>query len=174
MSALRWKPHVKKSRFSEPQIVAVLKELDAGTPATTIARRLGVHPNTIRGWRDKYAGLETSDFVRLKQLEAENAQMRRIIARKELELDAVKDLIEKKAGAFVSSVTSRQKFDVAPAAWTLAVIRRKSPQWASILEATRRNSGIRSSNSSDQAAERTSSQRIWPFSETIINWLKQD
>jgi putative transposase len=55
-----------------------------------------VHPNTIRGWRDKYGGLETSDLIRLKQLEAENAQLRRIVARKELELDVVRDLIEKK------------------------------------------------------------------------------
>jgi putative transposase len=68
---------VKKSKFSEAQIVAALKELDGGTPATTLGRRLGVHPNTIRQWRDRYAGLETSDLVRLKPLELENAQMRR-------------------------------------------------------------------------------------------------
>ncbi len=87
---------MKKSKFTEAQIISVLKELDAGTPATTVARRIGVHPNTIRGWRDKYGGLETSDLIRLKQLEAENAQLRRIVARKELELDVVRDLIEKK------------------------------------------------------------------------------
>ncbi len=86
---------MKKSRFTEAQIVAVLKEIDGGAAATAIARRLGVHPNTIRAWRDKYAGLETSDLVRLKALEAENAQMKRIIARKELELDAIRELIEK-------------------------------------------------------------------------------
>jgi putative transposase len=86
---------VKKSRFSEAQIVGVLKELDGGTPATDLARKHGVHPNTIRGWRDKYAGLQTSDLVRLKQLELENAQMQRIIARQTLELDAVKELISK-------------------------------------------------------------------------------
>ena len=86
---------MKKSRFSEAQIVGTLKELDAGTPATTLARRLGVHVNTLRAWKDKYGGLDTSDLVRLKQLEAENAQMKRIIARKEIELDAVRELIEK-------------------------------------------------------------------------------
>lgn len=86
---------MKKSRFSEAQIVGVLKELDGGTPATDLARKHGVHPNTIRGWRDKYAGLQTSDLVRLKQLELENAQMQRIIARQTLELDAVKELISK-------------------------------------------------------------------------------
>jgi putative transposase len=86
---------VRKSKFTEAQIVNALKELDAGTPATTLARRLGIHVNRLRVWKDKYAGLQTSDLIRLKQLEAENAQTRRIIARKELELDAVRDLIEK-------------------------------------------------------------------------------
>ena len=86
---------MRKSKFTEAQIVNALKELDSGTPATTLARRLGIHVNTLRAWKDKYAGLQTSDLVRLKQLEAENAQKQRIIARKELELDAVRDLIEK-------------------------------------------------------------------------------
>ncbi len=50
---------MKQSRFTEAQIVAILKELDAGTAATELARRHGIHANTIRQWRDKYAGLET-------------------------------------------------------------------------------------------------------------------
>ncbi len=54
--------HLKKTRFTEAQIVAILKELDAGTAATELARRHGIHANTIRLWRDKYAGLETSDL----------------------------------------------------------------------------------------------------------------
>ncbi len=86
---------MKKSRFTEAQIVAVLKELDGGTAATELARKHGVHVNTIRLWRDRYAGMQTSDLVRLKQLEAENARMQRIIARQTLELDAVKELISK-------------------------------------------------------------------------------
>lgn len=96
---------MRKSQFTEAQIVATLKELDAGTPATDLARKRGVHVNTIRAWRDKYAGLETSDLVRLKQLELENAQMRRIIARKELELDAVRELIEKNGWGLRSGKT---------------------------------------------------------------------
>jgi transposase-like protein len=52
---------VKKSRFTEAQIVAILKELDAGTAATELARRHGLHANTIRQWRDKYAGWEASN-----------------------------------------------------------------------------------------------------------------
>jgi putative transposase len=86
---------VKKSRFTEAQIVAILKELDAGTTASELGRRHGIHANTIRLWRDKYAGLETSDLVRMKQLEADNARMQRIIARQALELDAVRELISK-------------------------------------------------------------------------------
>ena len=86
---------MKKSRFTEAQIVAALKEIDGGTPATAMARRLGVHSNAVRGWRDKYAGLDDERPGPAKQLKAENAQMKRIIARKEFELDAVRDLIEK-------------------------------------------------------------------------------
>jgi putative transposase len=86
---------VKKSRFTEAQIVAILKELDAGTPATELGRRHGIHANTIRLWKDKYAGLETSDLVRLKQLEEESRRKDRIIARQALELDAMKELVEK-------------------------------------------------------------------------------
>lgn len=86
---------MKKSRFSEAKIVAILKELEGGTPATELARKHGIHPNTIRQWRDKYSGLETSDLVRMKQLEHEHAQMQRIIARQTLEIDAMKNLIAK-------------------------------------------------------------------------------
>jgi putative transposase len=86
---------VKKSRFTEAQIVAVLKELDAGIPVAELARQNGIHANTIRLWRDRYAGMETSDLTRLKQLEEESAKKDRIIARLTLEVDAVRDLISK-------------------------------------------------------------------------------
>ncbi len=84
---------MKKSRFTEAQIVAILKELDAGTAATELARRHGLHANTMRQWRDKYAGLETSDLTRLKQLEAESARKDRVIAR--LTTEVVRELIAK-------------------------------------------------------------------------------
>lgn len=72
---------MRKSRFTEVQIVAILREFDAGTPAEELARRHGIHANTIRLWRSKYAGMTAGDLARLKQLEAENTQMQRIIAR---------------------------------------------------------------------------------------------
>jgi putative transposase len=86
---------VKKSRFTEAKIVSILKELEAGTSATELGRRHGVHPNTIGNWKQKYSGLESSDLARLKRLEVEHAQMSRIIARQALELEAVRDLISK-------------------------------------------------------------------------------
>ena len=56
---------MKTSRFSEAQIVGILKELEAGSPATELGRRHGIHPNTIRLWKDKYAGLESSDLAQI-------------------------------------------------------------------------------------------------------------
>jgi len=86
---------VKKSRFTEAQIVSILKELDAGVPATELGRRHGIHANTIRLWRDRYGGMETSDLARLRQLEEDNRRKDRIIARMALEVDAMKELVEK-------------------------------------------------------------------------------
>ena len=86
---------MKKSRFTEAQIVAILKEADAGTPMAELARRHGLHANTIRLWRDKYGGMQTSDLARLKQLEDESRRKDRIIARQALEIEAMKDLVEK-------------------------------------------------------------------------------
>jgi len=86
---------VRKSRFTEAQIVSILKELDAGTPAAELSRRHGIHANTIRLWRDRYAGLETSDLTRLKQLEDESQRKDRIISRLTLEVDAMRELVEK-------------------------------------------------------------------------------
>jgi putative transposase len=88
---------VKKTRFTEAQIVAILKELDAGVPAAELARKHGIHANTIRLWRDKYGGMETSDLARLRQLRDENRRKDRIIARMALEIDAMKELVEKNA-----------------------------------------------------------------------------
>jgi putative transposase len=86
---------MRKSRFTEAQIVAILREFDAGTPAEELARRHGIHANTLRLWRSKYGGMSASDLARLKQLEAENAQMQRIIARQTVKIDAMEELMRK-------------------------------------------------------------------------------
>ena len=86
---------MRKSRYSETQIVAILKELDAGRPAAELARKHGVHVNTLHNWRSRYGGLGVSELVRLKELEAENSQMERIIARQALEINAMKNLFAK-------------------------------------------------------------------------------
>jgi putative transposase len=86
---------MRKSRFTEAQIVDIVREYDAGASPAELARRHGVHANTIRLWKAKYAGMDVSDVVRLKQLEAESVQMHRIIARLTLKVDAMEDLIRK-------------------------------------------------------------------------------
>lgn len=86
---------MRKSRFTESQIVDIVREYDAGAAVKELSRRHGVHANTIRLWKTKYAGMEVSDVVRLKQLETENTQMHRIIARLTLKVDAMDDLIQK-------------------------------------------------------------------------------
>ena len=82
---------MKKSRFCEAQTVGIFKELEVGSPATELGRCHGVYLSTIRPWKDNYAGLESSDLARVKQLDAENAHMQRIIARRTIENDAVPD-----------------------------------------------------------------------------------
>jgi putative transposase len=86
---------MRKSRFTEAQIVAVVREYDAGVPVGELARKHGVHANTIRLWKSKYAGMEIADVVRLKELEAENVQMHRFIAKLTLKVDAMDNLIRK-------------------------------------------------------------------------------
>jgi putative transposase len=86
---------MRKSRFTEAQIVAIVREYDAGTPVAELARKHGIHANTIRLWKSKYSGMEVADVVRLKELEAENAQMQRIIAKLTLKVDAMDNLIRK-------------------------------------------------------------------------------
>jgi putative transposase len=86
---------MRKSRFTEAQIVDIVREYDAGVSPKELARKHGIHINTIRLWKSKYAGMDVSDVVRLKQLEAENTQMHRIIAKLTLKVDAMDELIRK-------------------------------------------------------------------------------
>lgn len=86
---------MRKSRFSETQIVSILKEHDAGASFVELGRRHGVHPNTVAAWKAKYGGMESSEVARSRAVDDENARMRRIITNLTLENDAMRQLIEK-------------------------------------------------------------------------------
>lgn len=87
---------MKKARFTETQIVLILKSADAGMNVKDLCRQHGISEATYYNWKSKYGGLEASDVKRLKELEAENLKLKRMYADLALENRAMKDLIEKK------------------------------------------------------------------------------
>jgi putative transposase len=87
---------MKKSRFSETQIVAILKEGEAGVPVPEILRKHGISRNTYFNWKRKYAGATVPDLRRLKELEAENARLKRMYSDLALENAAINDLLNRK------------------------------------------------------------------------------
>jgi putative transposase len=87
---------MKKSRFTETQIITILKEAGAGVLVKDICRKHGISDATYYNWKSKYGGMSASDLKRLKEMERELSQLKRMYADMALENRALKDLIEKK------------------------------------------------------------------------------
>lgn len=87
---------MKRSRFTETQIVEILKEAEAGRPVKELCRQHGISDATYYNWKAKYGGIEASDLKRLKELEGEVAQYKRMYAELARENDALKDLLHRK------------------------------------------------------------------------------
>src|SRR6516164_8514772 len=86
---------MKRGRFSEEQIIAILKEAEGGAKVTELCRRHGISDATFYTWRSKYGGLEISEMRRLRQLEDENRRLKSIVVDQALDLRALKDVLAK-------------------------------------------------------------------------------
>jgi putative transposase len=87
---------MKRSRFSEEQVIAVLREQEAGVSTAEVCRRHGISTATFYAWKAKYGGMNVSEAKRLKTLEDENARLKRLLADAILDNAALKDLLTKK------------------------------------------------------------------------------
>jgi putative transposase len=87
---------MKKSRFTENQIIAILKEADLGIPIAELTRKYGLGNSTIYNWRSKYGGMEASDLRELKRLKEENQRLKNLYAQASLENTILQEAIEGK------------------------------------------------------------------------------
>lgn len=87
---------MKRSRFSGTQIIAILKETDAGMKVEDVCRKYGISNATYYNWKSKYGGLEASALKKLKELEVENLKLKKLYAEASLENHAIKELFAKK------------------------------------------------------------------------------
>ena len=87
---------MKKKRFTEEQIIGVLKQHEAGVKVDEICREIGISNGTFYNWRSKYGGMEVNEAKRLRELESENNRLKKLLAEKVLENEAMKDVLSKK------------------------------------------------------------------------------
>lgn len=88
---------MKRSQFSEEQILAILREAERGeTTIRSVCRNHAISENTFYKWRQKYGGLDVAQLKRLRELEQENARLKRLLAERDLEIDVVKEVLAKK------------------------------------------------------------------------------
>jgi len=87
---------MKKSKFTESQIVAILQEGEAGLPVAQLMRKYGISQATYYNWKAKYGGTSVAELKRLKELEAENAKLKRMYAELALENTAIRDVLNRK------------------------------------------------------------------------------
>ena len=87
---------MRKSKYSEHQIVGALKRAEAGVPVKDLCRELGISSATFYQWRSKYGGMEASDLKRLKELEEENRRLKQKYADLSLDHEILKDIVERK------------------------------------------------------------------------------
>jgi putative transposase len=86
---------MRKSRFSEGQIIAILKEQEAGSPTSEVCRRHGISQPTFYAWKAKFGGMEASDAKRLKALEDENRKLKKLLAEQVMDNATLKELLGK-------------------------------------------------------------------------------
>ena len=87
---------MKKSRFTDSQIIAVLKQAEAGTPVPALCREHGISSATFYKWRSKFGGMEVSMVGRMKELEEENRRLKKMYAEAQLSADLLKEALSKK------------------------------------------------------------------------------